>query len=246
MRRRLDRGSFSRAKGKRGEREARRLLQQLTSKPIRRVVRQDKDSPDLDGLDGFYIEVKCMRYINPIIVWDKVVAKARGKKPLLLYKHAGQWYVAFAGGLLHECLPSPTIVPAKQAGAMLMRLLQYQQVTGTASASNIDIDPLVNFADMAHAVFSLDKFALRDTGEVALAMALLMRARFGGSIMRLNQLYVNHLNLGGTEVFFDCYSRKLINGETKAHTIDCISPTAVFLAREACTYMGAKELLNKL
>ncbi len=49
-----------REKGKRGEREVAGIIKTLLGVDVRRRVRQHEGDSDLEGIDGWVIEVKCL------------------------------------------------------------------------------------------------------------------------------------------------------------------------------------------
>ena len=105
-------GSLSRTKGQTGEREAARLLSELTGRTVRRRVRQHQHDADLEGLEswgaGWCVEVKRLAACPPAMLaqhWRQAVVQAQrtGLVPLLLVRvdRAADW-VAHWPAALHD------------------------------------------------------------------------------------------------------------------------------------------------
>jgi Holliday junction resolvase len=99
-------GLMQRNKGKRGEREAARILSEITGREVTRRVRQRDGDSDLLGLDGYSIEVKIARRVTAAIVdewWDQTIAQAGiNHIPVLMYRQDRQpWRCRWLGGKGH-------------------------------------------------------------------------------------------------------------------------------------------------
>lgn len=84
-------GTSSRRKGQSGELEAAALLRELTGHDVRRKVRQHPLDVDLEGLDGWAIEVKrtARTYPHTLRSWWKQAsenARAHGGLPVVFYR----------------------------------------------------------------------------------------------------------------------------------------------------------------
>jgi len=96
---------MARSKGKVGEREAVRLLRELTGRNVRRRVRQDGGDSDIVGLPNWSIEVKRYSRVTPALIrgwWAQAVkqASATGNLPLLMYRaNQGQWRCVWPSAL---------------------------------------------------------------------------------------------------------------------------------------------------
>ena len=89
---------MSRTKGQVGEREVALELSRLTGKCIRRRVRNAAGDSDLEGLNGWSIEVKRHRSASRSDLhtwWDQTVRQAQGLRPLLVYRqNRDEWLAA--------------------------------------------------------------------------------------------------------------------------------------------------------
>ena len=79
-------GLKSRNKGKRGEREVAALIHDLLGIDARRRVRQHDGDSDIEGVDGWSIEVKNCATLNVAAWWRQAVEQATDGVPVLLYK----------------------------------------------------------------------------------------------------------------------------------------------------------------
>ena len=88
----------SRQKGKAGEREAVRLLRDITGLDVRRKVRQHEGDSDVEGIPGWSIEVKRDNGLSVDAMWDQAVTQAGDfLEPLLLYRRDRQpWRARWA------------------------------------------------------------------------------------------------------------------------------------------------------
>ena len=80
---------MSRTKGQVGEREVALELSRLTGQCIRRRVRNAAGDSDLEGLNGWSVEVKRHRSASRSDLhtwWDQTVRQAQGLRPLLVYR----------------------------------------------------------------------------------------------------------------------------------------------------------------
>lgn len=95
-------GAMSRTKGQSGEREVAALLAELTGKDVRRRVRQHDGDADLEGLEGWSVEVKRYRVVTTALLtgqwWPQAVAQAHrtGCAPLMIFRGDRQpWRAAW-------------------------------------------------------------------------------------------------------------------------------------------------------
>ena len=89
---------MSRTKGQVGEREVALELSRLTGQCIRRRVRNAAGDSDLEGLNGWSVEVKRHRSASRSDLhtwWDQTVRQAQGLRPLLVYRqNRDEWLAA--------------------------------------------------------------------------------------------------------------------------------------------------------
>lgn len=85
----------SRAKGRRGELEACRLIYEHTGWQAKRRVRQHAGDSDIEGVPGWSVEVK--NHAAPTLAmirkwWEQATSQAGKLRPLLVYKRQrGEW-----------------------------------------------------------------------------------------------------------------------------------------------------------
>ena len=86
---------LSRTKGKAGEREAVRLLVEITGLDVRRKVRQHDGDSDVEGLPGWCVEVKRDNGMSVAAMWEQAQRQCRGSdRALLLYRRDRQPWTA--------------------------------------------------------------------------------------------------------------------------------------------------------
>lgn len=80
-------GKFSRDKGQRAEREVAAIINDLTGWNVRRRVRQHAGDSDLEGVDGWSIEIKSHATLSVPAWWRQAVEQAGDNHlPVLFYK----------------------------------------------------------------------------------------------------------------------------------------------------------------
>ena len=99
-------GIRARSKGLRGEQEVANLLRELTGQDVRRRVRQHRGDSDLEGLDGWSIEVKRAAKADNALLrsWWKQACAQAGKAeafPLLVYRLDRQGWRAVWHSQMH-------------------------------------------------------------------------------------------------------------------------------------------------
>jgi hypothetical protein len=99
-------GAMSRTKGQVGEREVASIIYDLLGIEVHRnwAEQSAHGGADLDGLDGFAIEVKRYKAVTPALIngwWKQAVAQAKrsDEVPVLWYRGDRQpWRVVLDGG----------------------------------------------------------------------------------------------------------------------------------------------------
>jgi Holliday junction resolvase len=106
-------GLMQRNKGKRGEREAAKILSEVTGHEVTRRVRQHDGDSDLLGLASYSIEVKIAKRVTAAIVddwWEQTVAQADiNHIPVLMYRQDRQpWRCRWWGAAGHWVEGTPS------------------------------------------------------------------------------------------------------------------------------------------
>lgn len=98
--------AHQRTKGQGGEREAARLLSDLTGHAVTRRVRQHAGDFDLIGVDGWAVEIKRAAHLTRATVagwWLQACRQAGAHRPLLLYRQDRQpWRAVWADDDDHD------------------------------------------------------------------------------------------------------------------------------------------------
>jgi len=89
-------GKFSRSKGKRGEREAAKFLNDLLKTNCRRGVQfqGSPDSPDVVGLEGIHVEVKRVEKLNLYDAVEQAVGDSGENIPMVLHRRNNKDWLA--------------------------------------------------------------------------------------------------------------------------------------------------------